>query len=123
MQLTIIASNNNQLANKQINGLLAGQRIVGCADSKLRLAGGRTLTITNGGNGIVDSYAATRAFEQTIQTARFRTTMSKFGHYATIVLAVAVTDENGDRQEHDICHFDHYGNTTTVNVDETTSNN
>ena len=123
MQPTIIASNNNQLANKQNNGPLAGQRIVGCADSKLRPAGGQTPTITNGGNGTVDNHAATRASEQTTQTARFRTTTSKSGHYATITLTVAVTDKNGDRQKHNICHLDHHGNTTTVNVDETTSNN
>lgn len=36
---------------------------------------------------------------------------------------VAFTDENGDMQEHDICAFDHYGNATTVNVDETANGN
>lgn len=55
-------------------------------------------------------------------TARFRNKASTFGHYVTITLTVTVTDENGDMQEHDICAFDHYGNATTVNVDETTNN-
>lgn len=40
-----------------------------------------------------------------------------------MTLAVTVTDENGDTQEHDICTFDHYGSATTVNVDETQNGN
>lgn len=50
MQLTIITNRTNQ----QINNLLAGQRIVGCTDNTLHLAGGRTFTITNSGCGIVN---------------------------------------------------------------------
>lgn len=69
MQLTIIANRTNQLADKQINNLLAGQRIVGCADNTLRLAGGRTLAVTNDGRGIIDRNAATWAFEQNIHSA------------------------------------------------------
>lgn len=123
MQLTIIASHSNQLADQQINTLLTEQRIVGCTDNTLRLAGGRALTITNDGRGIIDRNAATWAFEQNIHSAHFRTQVSKFGHYVTITLVVAVTDENGDHQDYDICRFDHYGNATTVNVDETTNDN
>lgn len=123
MQLTIIANRTNQLADEQINNLLAGQRIVGCADNTLRLAGGRTLAITNSGRGIVNRDETMRAFEQNIHSARFRNKASTFGHYVTIALAVTVTDENGDMQEHDICAFDHYGNATTVNVDETVNGN
>lgn len=122
MQLTIIANRTNQLADQQINNLLAGQRIVGCADNTLRLAGGRTLAITNSGRGIVNRDETMQAFEQNIHSARFRNKASTFGHYVTITLTVTVTDENGDMQEHDICAFDHYGNATTVNVDETTNN-
>lgn len=123
MQLTIITRHTNQLANRQINGLLAGQRIVGCNDNALRLAGGRTLAITNSGRGIVNRDETMRAFEQNIHSARFHNKASTFGHYVTIALAVTVTDENGDMQEHDICAFDHYGNATTVNVDETVNGN
>lgn len=123
MQLTIIANRTNQLADKQINNLLAGQRIVGCTDNTLRLAGGRTLAVTNDGRGIIDRNTATWAFEQNIHTARFRKKASTFGHYVTITLTVTVTDENGDMQEHDICAFDHYGNATTVNVGETANGN
>jgi hypothetical protein len=123
MQLTIITRHTNQLADQQINGLLAGQRIVGCTDNTLRLAGGRTLAIANDGRGIIDRNAATWAFEQNIHSARFRHKASTFGHYVTITLTVTVTDENGDMQEHDICAFDHYGNATTVNVDETANGN
>lgn len=123
MQLTIIANRTNQLADEQINNLLAGQRIVGCTDNTLRLAGGRTLAITNSGRGIVNRDETMRAFEQNIHSARFRNKASTFGHYVTIALAVTVTDENGDMQEHDICAFDHYGNATTVNVDETVNGN
>lgn len=64
-----------------------------------------------------------RAFEQNIHSARFHTEESKYGHYVTTTLVVTVTDENGDTQEHDICTFDHYGNATTVNVDETQNGN
>lgn len=123
MQLTIITHHTNQLADQQINGLLAGQRIVGCTDNTLRLAGGRTLAITNSGRGIVNRDETMRAFEQNIHSARFHTEESKYGHYVTITLIVTVTDENGEMQEHNICAFDHYGNATTVNVDETTNNN
>lgn len=123
MQLTIITRHTNQLANQQINGLLAGQRIVGCNDNALRLAGGRTLAITNSGRGIVNRDETMRAFEQNIHSARFHTEESKYGHHVTITLIVTVTDENGDMQEHDICAFDHYGNATTVNVDETVNGN
>lgn len=123
MQLTIITRHTNQLANRQINGLLAGQRIVGCNDNTLRLAGGRTLAITNSGRGIVNRDETMQAFEQNIHSARFRNKASTFGHYVTIALTVTVTDENGDTQEHDICAFDHYGNATTVNVDETANGN
>ena len=123
MQLTIITHHTNQLADQQINGLLAGQRIVGCTDNALRLAGGRTLAITNSGRGIVNRDETMRAFEQNIHSARFHTEESKYGHYVTITLIVTVTDENGEMQEHNICAFDHYGNATTVNVDETTNNN
>lgn len=123
MQLTIITHRVNQLADQQINNLLAGQRIVGCTDNTLRLAGGRTLAITNSGRGIVNRDETMRAFEQNIHSARFRNKTSKFGHYVTITLTVTVTDENGDTQEHDICTFDHYGNATTVNLDEITNNN
>ena len=123
MQLTIITHHTNQLADQQINGLLAGQRIVGCTDNTLRLAGGRTLTIANSGRGIVNRGETMRAFEQNIHSARFHTEESKYGHYVTITLIVTVTDENGEMQEHNICAFDHYGNATTVNVDETTNNN
>ena len=123
MQLTIITHHTNQLADQQINGLLAGQRIVGCTDNTLRLAGGRTLAITNSGRGIVNRDETMRAFEQNIHSARFHTEESKYGHYVTITLIVSVTDENGEMQEHNICAFDHYGNATTVNVDETTNNN
>lgn len=121
MQLTIITHRVNQLADQQINNLLAGQRIVGCTDNTLRLAGGRTLAITNSGRGIVNRDETMRAFEQNIHSARFRNKTSKFGHYVTITLTV--TDENGDTQEHDICTFDHYGNATAVNLDEITNNN
>lgn len=123
MQLTIITHHTNQLANQQINGLLAGQRIVGCTDNALRLAGGRTLAITNSGRGIVNRDETMRAFEQNIHSARFHTEESKYGHHVTITLIVTVTDENGEMQEHDICAFDHYGNATTVNVDETVNGN
>ena len=123
MQLTIITRHTNQLADQQINGLLAGYRIVGCADNTLRLAGGRTLAITNSGRGIVNRDETMRAFEQNIHGARFHTEESKYGHYVTITLIVTVTDENGETQEHNICAFNHYGNATTVNVDETTNNN
>lgn len=123
MQLTIITHHTNQLADQQINGLLAGQRIVGCTDNTLRLAGGRTLAIANSGRGIVNRDETMRAFEQNIHSARFHTEESKYGHYVTITLIVTVTDENGEMQEHNICAFDHYGNATTVNVDETTNNN
>lgn len=118
MQLTIITHRVNQLADQQINNLLAGQRIVGCTDNTLRLAGGRTLAITNSGRGIVNRDETMRAFEQNIHSARFRNKTSKFGHYVTITLTVTVADENGDTQEHDICTFDHYGNAATVAVDE-----
>ena len=70
MQLTIIANRTNHLADQQINNLLAGQRIVGCTDNTLRLAGGRTLAITNDGRGIIDRNKATCAFEQNIHTCR-----------------------------------------------------
>ena len=123
MQLTIITHHTNQLADQQINGLLAGQRIVGCTDNTLRLAGGRTLAIANSGRGIVNRDETMRAFEQNIHSARFHTEESKYGHYVTITLIVTVTDENGDMQERDICAFDHYGNATTVNVDETANGN
>lgn len=123
MQLTIIANRTNQLADEQINNLLAGQRIVGCTDNTLRLAGGRTLAITNSGRGIVNRDETMQAFEQNIHSARFRKKASTFGHYVTITLTVTVTDENGDMQEHDICAFDNYGNATTVNVDETANGN
>lgn len=123
MQLTIITHHTNQLADQQINGLLAGQRIVGCTDNTLRLAGGRTLAIANSGRGIVNRDETMRAFEQNIHSARFHTEESKYGHYVAITLIVTVTDENGEMQEHNICAFDHYGNATTVNVDETTNNN
>lgn len=122
MQFTIITHRVNQLADQQINDLLAGQRIVGCTDNTLRLAGGRTLTITNSGRGIINRDETMRAFEQNIHSARFHTEESKYGHYVTITLIVTVTDENGEMQEHNICAFDHYGNATTVNVDETTNN-
>lgn len=122
MQLTIITHHANQITDQQINSLLAGQQIVGCTGNTLRLAGGRTLTITNSGRGIVNQDETMRAFEQKIHSARFRTEESKYGHYVTITLVVTVTDENGDTQERDICTFDHYGNATTVNVDETNKN-
>lgn len=123
MQLTIVAHHSNQIADRQINSLLAGQRVVGCTGNTLRLTDGRTLTITNGGNGIVNRDETTGAFEQTIHNARFHTKESTFGHYVIVTLTVTVTDENGDTQEHDICAFDHYGNATTVNVDEATNGN
>jgi hypothetical protein len=118
MQLTIINGNDNALANKQINELLVSQRIVGCTDNTLRLADGRTLTITNNANGIVNRDETTGAFEQNIHNARFHTKESVFGHYVIVTLTVTVTDENGNPQEHDICAFDHYGNAATVAVDE-----
>ena len=123
MQLTIITNRANQLADQQINNLLAGQRIVGCTDNTLHLAGGRTLTITNSSRGIVNRDETMRAFEQNIHSARFHTEESKYGHYVITTLVVTVTDENGDTQEHDICTFDHYGNATAVNVDETQNGN
>lgn len=123
MQLTIITNRANQLADQQINNPLAGQRIVGRTDNTLHLAGGRTLTITNSSRGIVNRDETMRAFEQNIHSARFHTEESKYGHYVTTTLVVTVTDENGDTQEHDICTFDHYGNATTVNVDETQNGN
>lgn len=123
MQLTIINGNANTLANKQINELLVSQRIVGCTDNTLRLADGRTLTITNNGNGIINHDETTGAFEQNIHNACFHIKESAFGHYVIVTLTVTVTDENGNPQEHDICAFDNYGNATTVNVDETANGN
>lgn len=65
MQPTIIANRTNQ----QTNNLLAGQRIVGCTDNTLHLAGGRTFTITNSVRSIVNRDETMRAFEQNTHSA------------------------------------------------------